>query len=56
MSKVKEIHTSEDLGKIRSRIIRIKERRGLNHLLFGEIHFSKVKESPVTVWFLSRRE
>ena len=56
MRKVKERQTSEDLGKIRSRIIKIREIRGLNHLLFGEIHFSKDKESPVTVRFPSQRE
>ena len=53
MRKVKEIQTSEDLGKIRSRTIRIKGRKGLNHLLFGEVHCSKDKESPMSIRSLS---
>ena len=56
MRKVKERQTYEDIGKIRSRITRIIERRGLNHPPFGEIHFSKDKESKMTSWHPSRME
>ena len=56
MSKEKEMPTSIDLRRIKGRTIKIRERRGLNHLLFREIHFNKDKESPVTVRFPSQRE
>ena len=54
MSRVSGRTTSEGLGKIKSRITRIRERRGLNHPPFGEIHFGKDKESQTTSWCLSR--
>ena len=54
MSIVKGELTFEGIGKIRSRITRIRERRGLNHPPFGEIHFSKDKESQMTSWCPSR--
>ena len=34
-------------GRIRSKTFRSRGRRGLNHLLFGETHFSQGKESPM---------
>ena len=52
MSKIKGKQTSVDLGKTRSRTIRVKERRGLNHPPFGEFHFNKDKEPPVSIRFL----
>ena len=54
MSRVKGRLTSEGLGKIRSRITRIRKRRGLNNPHFKEIHFSKDKELQMTSWCPSR--
>ena len=50
MSKVKGRPTFESRGRVRSRITRIRERKGLNHPPFGEIHSSKDKESQRTSW------
>ena len=52
MSRVKERQSSERLGRTRSRTIRVRERRGLNHPPFEEVHFSKDKEPPVSIRFL----
>jgi len=38
MSRGKEGQTFINLGKIKGRTIRIRERRGLNHFLLGEVH------------------
>jgi len=54
MNKVKGRRNSVDLAKTRSRTIRIRERRGLTHLLFGEVHCSKDRESPVSIRFLNQ--
>ena len=51
MSNVKERQSSERLGKTRSRTVRVRERRGLNHPPFGEVHFRKDKEPPVSIRF-----
>ena len=48
-SRVKGRPTSEGRGKIRSRITRTRERRGLNHLLFGEAPRSRNQESPMSI-------
>ena len=54
MSRTKEGHTFESLGRIRSRIIRIRERRGLNLLLFETTLRSINQESPVSIRLLSQ--
>ena len=54
MSKVKGRPTSEGRGRVRSRITRIRERKGLNRPPFREIQSSKDKESQMTSWHPSR--
>ena len=49
MRIVKERQTFISLGKTRSRTIRTRERRGLNHVLFEEVHRNKNQESPVSI-------
>jgi len=54
MSRAKEGQTFIDLGRIKGRTIRIRERRGLNHLLIGEVHSNQNRESSVSIRFLGQ--
>ena len=49
-SKEKGRPASESHGRVRSRITRIRERKGLDRPPFGETHSSKDKESQKTSW------